>query len=133
MKNKNLLLLLLILLLPTAAEAQRRVNVNVNRRSDQPIHHTGPIEIRDSVMAPTYCFPHGCGGISDPVINKWPEHRTPENLPTCYYGRDDILMFERENKICPYVFQEGGDANVRRVAARKQEWLRAKALKEAQR
>jgi hypothetical protein len=131
MKNLRLLLLSLLFLVPTTAEAQRRVNVNVNRRSDTPIHHTGPIEMQMSPLPPTYCWPHGCGGISDPTINKFPEHRAPGNLAACYYGRDDVLMFEREGEVCAYVLHEGGDLNERRVAARKEQYLRAKARKEA--
>ena len=67
------------------------------------------------------CFPYGCnGGITGPFPNPDPNARKPENLTACIYGADNTLVYEREDKHCPYKFE---DPNVARVEKRRQEWL----------
>jgi len=72
------------------------------------------------------CFPHGCGGISGPFKNPNPDARKPENLTACMYDASGTLLYERENKVCPYKYI---DQNQLRVERRKQEWLRAQAAR----
>jgi hypothetical protein len=95
------------------------VNVYSYDGNRSPTHHTGP-DFGPEVFPNTYCWPHGCGGISRPFKNPNPEDRTPENLPSCIYGRDSVLIYERENKVCPYKFIDGSQARVER---RRQEWF----------
>lgn len=67
------------------------------------------------------CFPHGCGGIEGPFRNPNPDARKPENLTACIYDATGTLLYERENKVCPYKYI---DENQLRVEVRRQEWLR---------
>ncbi len=67
------------------------------------------------------CFPYGCGGISGPLTNPNPDARKPENLTACLYDATGTLLYERENKVCPYKYI---DENQSRVEVRRQEWLR---------
>jgi len=67
------------------------------------------------------CFPHGCGGISGPLTNPNPDARQPENLTACIYTAAGILVYERENKVCPYKYV---NENQFRVDRRRLEGLR---------
>lgn len=64
------------------------------------------------------------GGISGPFKNPNPEARKPENLTACIYDVTDTLVYERENKVCPYKYV---DQNQNRVERRRQEWLKTQA------
>jgi hypothetical protein len=72
----------------------------------------GELEERDR------CFPYGCGGISGPFRNPW--GRWPEDLTACIYGINGTLLYERENKVCPYEYV---DENQFRVERRRLEVL----------
>lgn len=107
---------LMISLLPSVVSAGDfdRINVHFYDEDRRTIHHSGPIS--ESSLSDTDCFPYGCGGIEGPLRNSNPDARKSENLTACIYGRDGILLYEREGKICSYRYI---DSNTRRVERRR--------------
>lgn len=101
------------------AWADERVDIYLH---EEPTRHTGP-EFKDRESNP--CFPHNCRDIiQGPLKNPDPDARKPENLTACIYGADGVLLYERENKICPYKYTNAYELRVER---RRQEWLRSQA------
>lgn len=98
---------------------RNRVHVFLHDGDRRTYGRSEPIFTPDSES--NSCFPYGCGGINGPFKNPNPEDRKPENLPACYYSVTGTLIYERENKVCPYKYV---DENQLRVEKRRQEWLR---------
>jgi len=96
-----------------------RVNVYLHDGDSQSSYRSGPTFTPSSDS--NSCFPHGCGGIEGPFTNPNPDARKPENLTSCMYDATGTLLYERENKVCPYKYI---DANQLRVETRRLEWLR---------
>lgn len=125
------LFITLLFLLPSAALANdfnrysghssynNRINLYHYDGDRRTYRSSGPsLDTRDWGSG---CFPHGCGGISGPFKNPNPEARKPENLTACIYDITDTLVYERENKVCPYQYV---DQNQSRVERRRQEWFK---------
>ncbi len=64
------------------------------------------------------------GNILGPFKNPDSDARKPENLTACIYDAFDVLVYEREGKVCPYKYV---DQNKIRVERRRQEWLKLQA------
>lgn len=116
-------LLLTLILLPISAWAQeyheRNVRVNLYPYNNSGIRFVDP---SSPALPRSSCFPFSCErSILGPFRNPDPTARDEENLTSCIYGADGILLYEREGKVCSYKFV---DANTSRVERRRQEWLR---------
>ncbi len=79
----------------------------------------------DSSVERNPCFPYSCKGIGPEITN--PNPRTEDEKPACYYGLDDVLFFEKEGSICPYI--RPPSSNAARVKKRRQEHLAREAVK----
>lgn len=103
-----------------AGDFPNQINIRVEDGNREPIHHTGP-EFGPG-PEPNPCFPFRCGSITGPYTNPDPEAHNPENLTACIYNAAGTLLYEREGKVCPYVFI---DQNQMRVEQKRLEWLKA--------
>ncbi len=91
--------LLASLLVSTVAVAQtaRRINVRVyNGNTPGIIFH----DTRNPSKPLRACFPYSCAGIGPTLVN--PSVRKEEEKPSCYYGTDDVLFYEKEGSVCFY-------------------------------
>ena len=127
----RVLLVILFLLLPLevfaggfrgahpARSYSNRINVYHYDGSSRTSHRSGPSSSRSISRPPV-------GGISGPFKNPDPDARKPENLTACIYGINNTLLYERENKVCPYQYT---DLNENRVRLRELGWIETRHYK----
>lgn len=91
--------LLVFLLVPTvsAAQTSQRLNVRLyDGNAPGIIFH----DTRKPSKPLRACFPYSCVGIGPTLVN--PSVRKEEEKPSCYYGTDDVLFYEKEGSVCSY-------------------------------